>query len=140
MKHVIHAKHRELNLKPTLLFNDMHAKFIIKVRMDSNYVTNTETRKSVSGIEVTLNGAYVVRRSAGQKIVTLSVAEAEIIAMTLGMQEMLHVMRFLECEGLCAEKKCVQKVIIKHPLTFATTGRSTAERNKWMSDIIFYES
>ena len=37
--------------------------FIIKGRSDINYVTNTETRKSTSGTEVTLNGAPAVMRS-----------------------------------------------------------------------------
>jgi len=58
--------------------------FIIKGRTDSNYAINSETRKNVTGIEVTLNGAPVVMRSIGQKIVALSVTEAELIARTQG--------------------------------------------------------
>ena len=103
IKHVIHTKNRGPNLKPTLLFNHRNAKFIIKGKMDRNYATNPETRKSVSVFEVTLNGAPVVMRSVGQKIISLSVTEAEILVLTLGMQEMIHVMRFLESMGLCAE-------------------------------------
>jgi len=48
---------------------------------DSNYATNPETRKSTSGIEVTLNRAPVMMRSVGQKIIALLVTEAELIAM-----------------------------------------------------------
>ena len=40
-------------------------KFIIKGRGDSNYATNEETRKSVSSIEVILNGIPVVIHSIG---------------------------------------------------------------------------
>ena len=56
MKHAIHAKHRGLNLEPNL---------VTKGRTDSSYATNPEKRKSVSGIEVALNGAPVVIRSTG---------------------------------------------------------------------------
>ena len=99
MKHVIHAKHRGLNLELTLLLNDRHTKFGMKGRTDRNYATNPETRESVSGVEVTLNGDPVLTRSVGQKTVALSVTEAEIISMTQASQDILHVMRLLESMG-----------------------------------------
>ena len=64
-----------------MIFKDRHEKFIMKGWADSNYATNPETRKSTSGIEVTLNRAPVMMRSVGQKIIALLVTEAELIAM-----------------------------------------------------------
>ena len=46
-------------------------------------------------------------RSVGQKIVALSVTEAELIACTQGAQEMLHIMRLLESMGLKVKKPMV---------------------------------
>ena len=102
--------------------------FIIKGRTDSNYATNSETRKSTSSIEVTLNGALVVMRSIGQKIVALSVTEAELIARTQGVQEMLYVMRLLESIGLKVKKpmilECDNKGAIDISNNWTVNGRT----------------
>ena len=96
MNYILHTRNRGLHLNPIMeMSNARKEKFIVKGRCDSNYATNEETRKSVSGIEVTLNGAPVVMRSVGQKIVALSVTEAELIVLAQAVQEMLYVMRLL---------------------------------------------
>ena len=82
-------------------------KFIIKECRDSNYTTNAEIRKSISSIEVTLNGALVVMRSIGQKIVALSVMEVERIALAQVVQEILYVMRILESMQLHMQKQMI---------------------------------
>ena len=81
--------------------------FIIRGRLDSNYATNSNIRKSISGMEVTLNGSRVIIRSIGQKIVALSVTEAELIARTQAAHEMLHVTRLLESIGLKVKKPVI---------------------------------
>ena len=102
--------------------------FTIKGRTDSNYATNPETRKITSGIEVTLNGAPVVIRSVGQKIVALSVTEAETIARTQGAQEMLYVMRLVESIGLKVKKpmmlECDNKGAIDISNNWTVNGRT----------------
>ena len=70
-------------------------------------MTNPKTRKNTSDVEATLNGAPVVMRSTGQKIVALSVTEAELIARTQTAQEILHVMRLLESINLLVEKHMI---------------------------------
>jgi len=108
INYLLHTKKRGLLLKPDMITNDPRKDFfIIKGRTDSNYTTNSETRKSISGIEVTLNGAPVVMRSIGQKIVALSVTEAELIARTQGAQEMLYIMRLLESIRLKVKKPMI---------------------------------
>ena len=108
MNYVIHTKNRGLCLNPVMdIINPKSDAFKVKGRSDSNYATNVETRKSVSGLEVTLNNAPVVMRSIGQKIVALSVTEAELIALAQVVQEMLYVMRLLESIGLKVQKPMV---------------------------------
>ena len=71
---------------------------------DASYATDLEGRKSVSGESVFLEGSPVCMRSSQQKSVTLSTAEAELVAATLCAQEMLFVMRLLESIGLKVQK------------------------------------
>ena len=74
--------------KPKIIIGDPKLDyFIIKGRVDSNYATSPETRKSISGLEVILNGAAVVMRSVRQKIIALSVIESELIEDTQVAQE-----------------------------------------------------
>jgi len=105
MNYILHTRERGLCLQPTMIINDPKTEFFyILGRADSNYATNAETRKSVSGLVVTLNGAPAVMRSIGQKIIALSVIEAELIALTQVVQEMLYIMRILESMNLKVKK------------------------------------
>lgn len=105
IKYILRTRNSGLYLRPELnVKNPRTDCFTVKGRADSNYATNPEIRKSVSGLEVTLNGAPVVMRSIGQKIIALSVTEAELIALTQCAQEMLHVMRLLESMKLKVNK------------------------------------
>ena len=93
----------------------------IKGREDSNHTTNPETRKSASGLEVTLNGEPVLMRSIGQKIIDLSVTEAELIALTLCAQEMIYVMRMLEHMKLKVNKPMILESDNKQALELCTS-------------------
>ena len=105
MNYVLHTKERGLCLEPQMTIkNPLLDAFIVKGWSDSNYATNPETHKSVSSLEVTLNGAPVVMRSVGQKIIALSVTEAELIALAQVVQEMLYVMCILESMNLKVKK------------------------------------
>ena len=67
INHVTHTKHRGLILAPKMSIDDARLQLLImKGQSDSNHVTNPETRKITRGMEVTLNSAAVVMRSAGQ--------------------------------------------------------------------------
>ena len=93
MNYVLYTKERRLCLELEMTIkNPLTDLFIVKGRSDSNYTTNVETQKSMSSMEVTLNGTSMVMRSIGQKIITLSVIEAELIALVQVVQEMLYVM------------------------------------------------
>ena len=97
MKYIVRTKNRRLCLRPELIVGNPKTDcFHVKVRVDSNHATNPKTRKRVSRLEFTLNGAPVVMRSVGHKTIALSVKEVELIALTQCAQEILHVMRLLE--------------------------------------------
>jgi len=74
--------------------------FIISGRSDSDYAKDKQTRKSISGYMVLLEGAPVMFKSSMQKSVTLSVWEAEQTTGVLCAQDMLYVWHILESMGL----------------------------------------
>ena len=72
-------------------------------KADSNYATCSDTRKSVTGYCVYLEDAPVTVKSGMQKIVALSVTEAETIAVVQCVQEMIYCKKVLESIKLKVE-------------------------------------
>ena len=112
---VLHYCHetpnRGLLLKPTRKWNgDPSFEFIITGYSDSDYAKDTDTRRSVSGTAVFLEGSPVSMRSNTQKSVTLSVTEAEQAAAVSCAQDMLFVMRLIESMGLKVKKPMILKL------------------------------
>lgn len=104
MKYVVATRNRGLVLSPDAIWDgSSDFKFTIHGRSDSNYATNPDDRRSVSGGRVFLNGAPIMFRSGTQKFVTLSVTEAETAAGVTVAQDMLYVYRLLKSIGLRAE-------------------------------------
>eukprot|EP00980_Cylindrotheca_fusiformis_P021891 scaffold8736_cov95-Cylindrotheca_fusiformis.AAC.1 len=64
--------------------------------VDSNYATNKETRKSVTGFVVTIGGCLVSYSSKTQPSVTLSSTEAEYIAASMCATEVKFIQMLLE--------------------------------------------
>ena len=62
---------------------------------DSNYATNSDDRKSVSGYIGTIGGMITSWQSKTQSIVTLSSTEAEYVALTLCCQESMFQLNLL---------------------------------------------
>ena len=84
-------------LKPTRTWDgiDKSFKFRICGKSDSSYATCVDTRKSVTGYVVYLEGAPVAIKSVMQRIIALSVTEAELIALVQCIQEMFLLKRSL---------------------------------------------
>jgi hypothetical protein len=102
---------RGLLLQPKRKWNgDPSFEFIITGYSDSDYAKDTDTRRSVSGTAVMLEGSPVSMRSNTQKSVTLSVTEAEQAAAVSCAQDMLFVMRLMESMGLKVKKPMVLKL------------------------------
>jgi hypothetical protein len=75
---------------------------------DADWANNRDNRHSMSGIMVMFNGSPVVFKSRLQRIVALSTAEAEYIALSLCTQEVLWVKSLLnELEIPLEDPVCV---------------------------------
>ncbi len=104
MQYCRDTSNRGLVLKPDSKWNgDKDFKFCISGASDSDYATDPETRRSVSGTRVSLNGAPVSWRSSTQKHISLSVCEAEMSAGVTCVQDMLYVKNVLESMELQVE-------------------------------------
>ena len=103
--YVWQTPNRGWTLEPKRRWNglDKSLKFKVHGRPDSNYAMCTDTRKSVTGFVVYLEGAPVAIKSAMQKIIALSVTEAELIALVQCVQEMFFVKKVLESMSLSVE-------------------------------------
>ncbi len=92
---------RGLTLNPTRKWDgSKDHEFIINSQSDSDYAKDIQTRKSISGYFVHLEGAPVMFKSLTQKPIALSVCKAE---QTLGMlcaQDMLYTKTVLDLMGL----------------------------------------
>eukprot|EP00804_Cyclotella_cryptica_P028830 CCRYP_019720-RA/>CCRYP_019720-RA protein AED:0.58 eAED:0.63 QI:0/0/0/0.5/1/1/4/0/888 len=86
---------RGLLLKPSGSWDgkDRNFKFKIRGRSDSNYATDPESRRSITGTVVYLNDAPIAFSSVTQKHVTLSVTEAELAAVVTMVQDMMYIYR-----------------------------------------------
>ena len=112
MKYCQDTKDQGWVLKPTRRWNgkDKTFKFKIEGQSDSNFATCPETRKSITGFVVKLEDAVVAVKSGMQKIVALSVTEAEVIAMIQCIQEMMYIKKILESMELRVKLPMIIKV------------------------------
>jgi hypothetical protein len=101
MKYVDDTRDRGLVLNPTQKWDgSKDHKFIISRRSDSDYAKDTQTRKSISGYRVLLEGTPVMFKSSTQKSVALSVCKAAQYSGVIRTQEMLYCKNVLESMGL----------------------------------------
>ena len=92
IKFVEQTQERKLVLSP--IHNSIH--WEIKAFSDSDFAGDTDTRKSVSGYIIYLNGAAIAWRSKGQKSVSLSSTEAEYMAISEVAMEILYIVGILK--------------------------------------------
>ena len=71
-------------------------KFCITGYLDADYANNTQTRQSISGYVLYLEGAPAMSRSATQKYVALLSAESEGNAAVQCAQDMIYTKNVLE--------------------------------------------
>jgi hypothetical protein len=98
MGYCLSTKDRGMTIAPLGSWNgDKEGnKFIVEGFSDSDYAKDLDSRKSVSGYGVFVNKAPVSVKSKMQESVTLSVTEAELVAATQCVQEMLYVKKVIE--------------------------------------------
>jgi hypothetical protein len=101
MKYCVSRSERGLVLEPIGKWDgSCEFEFTIDGRSDSDYAKCLDTRRSVSGHRVMLNGAPVSFKSGTQKHVSLSVCESELYAAVTCAQDMLYVKNVLKSLGL----------------------------------------
>lgn len=123
MKYCVETPNRGLTLKPEGKWDGSRDfLFTISGRSDSDYAKCEDTRKSVSGYRVLLNGAPIVFKSATQKRAAQSVSEAELYGGIACAQEMLYAKHVLESMGL--------KVALPMELTMDNKG-AVDHANGW---------
>jgi hypothetical protein len=83
---------------------------VIKGQADASYASCPNTKRSTGGQTTLLEGAPVVMRSTMQKVVALSVTEAELMYGTECAQDMLYTMRIVESMGLKVEKPMILEI------------------------------
>ena len=101
MKHCVKTKDRGAIIRPNRYWDgSKDFEFEIIGKSDLDFAKCKKTQRSVSGWSTFLNGAAYVRKSKMQKFVTISVTEAECVAGTSCVQDMMFGKRLLESMGL----------------------------------------
>ena len=98
IRYVIDTKNHLLTLIP-----DKEFKNVIMGFSDSNYATDKDGRRSISGFAIYYNGALVSWKSKMQQCVTLSSTEAGYVAASQCVSEMEFVRQIVESMGLEVE-------------------------------------
>ena len=107
VKHVLDTKNWGLKICPTILH-----KLIWKMIMwsDSDWGADKDNRLSVSGMALFVNGVLVAWRSKQQKAVALSSSEAELVAASEAVKEVLFVLQVLNSVGIQVETPVTVRV------------------------------
>ena len=92
---MISTRDRGLVLAPKEIWSPEH-KFKVHGRLDSDYSTNPDDCRSISGGRAFVDNVPIVFRSAMQNFVMLSVIEAKIAAGVMVTQDMLYIYQSLE--------------------------------------------
>ena len=78
MKYCVHTWDCGLLLKPDVQWDgSSRYEFVIMGKSDSNFATDLDSRKSISGWSTLVAGALVLQKSKQQEFVGLSVMEAD---------------------------------------------------------------
>ena len=97
---------KELYLRQVML----NGPWKVTALCDFDYAGNNDTRKSVTGYIISLNGIILCWKSKGQSIVTLSSTEAEYVAVTEMTSELLFVKQIMNFLGVEIKGKMMIKL------------------------------
>ncbi len=107
MKFVLATKERGLFLKPEQWTTRETKKFVVTGYSDSDYANDMESRVSVTGGAVFINGAPVSEISRRQQTIATSITEAESAAAMEVAKDMLQAMHTLESIGMEVQKPMI---------------------------------
>ena len=98
IKFVLDTKTKGLKMEPKMMTKELQ--WEVKGFSDSDWAGDKETRKSVSGFILFLNSVPILWRSKSQQCVSLSSAEAEFIAASEMVKEIVFVVQVLLTLGI----------------------------------------
>jgi hypothetical protein len=102
---------------------------VLEAFSDSDYAVDKETRRSVTGYVIFLDGSPDYWRSKGQKTVTLSTKEAEYVALREATRELKFIYQVLSIMGVKVELPI--KVNVENVGTiFLSQNRAASDRTK----------
>ena len=94
IKYVLDTKNMGLRVEPTIDTKDEPWELVCY--SDSDYASDPDSRRSVSGYILYVRGVPICWRSKAQKSITLSSSEAEWIALSEATKEIMFVLQLLE--------------------------------------------
>ena len=110
MAYCVSTPNRGWRISPLIKINiGDNVQLRIKGASDASYATCKTTRRSVTGFVVFVEGAVVAVKSGMQRIMALSTAEAELIAMIQCVQVMMYVKKLVESLELKVELPMIIK-------------------------------
>ena len=142
MEYAVQRPNRGWTLRPNKVWDgSKNFEFEIGGRSDTDHAKDPVTRRSVAGVRVSLNGAPVNARSAGQKFVTLSVSESEQGGMVVATQDMIYVKHVVESVGLKVKLpmllECDNKGAVDLANNWSSGGRTRHVdcRQNWLREL-----
>ena len=111
--------------------------WILEAMADSDYSGDKDSRLSILGYVVFLRKVAISWRSKAQRSVTLSTSEAEYVAITECVQEMLFVRNLLLSIGITVELPAPLFVDNVGAIFIAKNASTKGRQNTWISDSIF---
>ena len=85
--------------------------FEVTVKTDSNYAKCLDTRRSMTGSVVYMNGVPVICRSSSQKMMSFSTTEAELNAAVMGVQDASFIKNILTLLGLKVKLSILASIV-----------------------------
>jgi hypothetical protein len=98
LKYVMDTKNLSLRIQPKK--QDRTSQWNMVAFSDSNFAGNSKTRISIAGFILFLMGVPISWRSKGQKGVTLSLSEAEFVALSEAAKEVKFVFQVQQSMGV----------------------------------------
>ena len=110
IKYTIDTKNVGLKIEPKIPQDAKDFKWELEMFSDSDWAGDKDNRKSVSGFILFLLGVPISHKSRQQQTVSLSTAEAEWIALSEAIKEILFAIQVLESLGITVMKPVVVRV------------------------------
>ena len=108
IKYVLDSKTLGLKIMPKVIENRLTWNMVLF--SDSDWAGDKDNRRSVSGLALFVCGVLVAWRSKQQKTVALSSSEAEFVAASEAVKDVLFVVNVLESLGIEVEKPIIVRV------------------------------